>query len=152
MRTIKIIVLLLMVLMWGGPGYASFGGGTFGEPSRVLFISLSPTSTSQTLTAAQAQSVLVINNGAGVAKGGAIINLPVSVKGMDYTIITDLALTFRLKPASGEIINYSTNTANSKVKNTSAAIGDSIEVFCSTAGKWSVKGRFGTWVTDNNPG
>lgn len=112
---------------------------------------LTPTSTDQTLTAAQTGTTFVFNNGSGTAVSGATYTLPAAVAGLQYTFIGDVAKIFRLKPASGEIINYSTDVANSKVKNTSAAIGDSITVICVTAGQWSIKNRFGTWATDNNP-
>lgn len=112
---------------------------------------LSPASTSQTLTAAQSGTVLVINNNGGSAPNGVVVTLPIATPKLEYTIIVDVARFVRLKPQSGDIINFSTDIAGSKVKNTSAAIGDSIEVFCSTAGQWSVKSRTGTWATDNNP-
>lgn len=106
-------------------------------------------STNQTLTAAQTGTTMVFNNGVGAAKDNTTFTLPSAVVGLSYTVIGDVAHSFRLKPASGEIINYSTDIANSKVKNTSAAAGDSITVFCATIAQWSIKDKSGTWATDN---
>ena len=123
----------------------------YAQDTGIHFPYLNPASTDQTLTAAQSGTVLVINNLAGTYVNGATFTLPSAVPKLKYTFVIDVAKIFRLKPASGEIINFSTDIANSKVKNTSSAIGDSITVFCSTAGQWSVTEHFGTWATDNNP-
>lgn len=123
----------------------------YAKDTGIHFPYLTPASTSQTLTAAQSGTVLVINNANGTYVNGAMFLLPPAIPKLEYTFVIDVAKVFRIQPASGEIINYSTDIANSKVKNTSSAIGDSIEVFCATTGQWSVKSRTGTWATDNNP-
>lgn len=123
----------------------------YAKDSGIHFPYLTPASTSQTLTAAMSGTTFVLNNAGGTAPSGATMQLPPATPKLEFTFITDVNVFFRLKPATGEIINFSSNVANSKVRNTSAAIGDSIEVFCSTTGQWSVKSRSGTWATDNNP-
>lgn len=123
----------------------------YAKDSGIRYPYLTPASTSQTLTAAQSGTTFVLNNAGGVAPSGATMQLPAANPKMSYTFITDVAVNFRIKPATGEIINFSTAIANSKLKNTSAAIGDSIQVFCSTAGQWSIRTKVGTWAVDNNP-
>lgn len=123
----------------------------YAKDSGIHFPYLTPASTSQTLTAAQSGTTFVLNNAGGTAPNGAIMFLPAATPKLEYTFIVDVNVYIRLKPQAGEIINFSTNVASSKVRNTSAAIGDSIEVFCATTGVWSVKSKTGTWATDNNP-
>lgn len=126
----------------------------YAKDTGILYPYLPTTSTQQTLTAAQTGTTLVINNGAGTyttGASGATFTLPSAIPKLQYSFIIDVAGVFRLKPASGEIINFSTDVANSKIKNTSKAIGDSITIWCSTAGQWSIKDKVGTWATDNNP-
>lgn len=109
-------------------------------------------STNQTLTAAQTGTTYVFNNGAGTAQGLTIFTLPTSAVGMQYSFISDIAKSFRIKPQSADIIDYSTAVAGSKVNNGGSALaGDSITLFCATAGKWSIKNKVGTWTVDNNP-
>lgn len=121
----------------------------FARDTGIHYPYVTPASTSQTLTAYQSGSTFVVNNGGGTATGSPKIQLPTAIQKEDYTIITDVALAIRIVPATGEIINYSSDVANSRVKNTSAAIGDSIELFCATTGQWSIKSKSGTWATDN---
>ena len=114
-----------------------------------IIVPYTTASTNSTLTAAQTGTTIVFNNGSGTAQSNTTFTLPTSAVGMQYSFIGDITKYFRVKPASGEIINYSTAVANSKLKNSSAAIGDSIIVFCATAGQWSVKAQNGTWAVDN---
>jgi hypothetical protein len=104
-------------------------------------------STNQTITAAQTGTTIVFNNGSGVAASGTMFTLPAAVVGMEYTIIADIAKWFYVKPASGEIINFSNLSANQRISNAGSGVaGDSITLFCATAGQWSVKSRIGTWA------
>jgi len=149
MKVFKVIVLILAVIGMAVNAQAQFGGGNFGNP--VPSPTIIAASTSQTLTASQSGAVFVLNRNGGSAPNGAILTLPTATARLDYTFIVDTAVNIRIKPQAGDIINYATNVAGSKVKNTSATIGDSIELYCIVAGQWSVKNRFGTWATDNNP-
>lgn len=103
--------------------------------------------TNITLTAAQLGTVIVFNNSTGVAANGTQFTLPTAVVGMQYTVISDTAKFFYIKPASADIINFSTATTGQRISNaTTAAAGDSITLVCQTAGQWSIQSRIGTWV------
>lgn len=149
MKILRVCLMILGLIGASVNAHAQFGGGNFSSPMP------SPTiiaaSTSQTLTASQSGAVFVLNKNGGSAPNGSILTLPTASPRLDYTFIVDTAVYIRIKPQSGDIINFSTNVAGSAVRNTSAAISDSIELYCIVAGQWSVKNRFGTWATDNNP-
>lgn len=123
----------------------------FAQDTGTLF-AYTTASTNQTLTAAQTGTTMVFNNGAGTASGLTAFTLPTAAVGMRFTVIADIAKSFRIKPQSADIINYSTAIAGSKVNNGGSALaGDSIQLFCATAGKWSIATKVGTWTVDNNP-
>ena len=105
-------------------------------------------STNQTLTAAQTGTTFILNNGAGVAAGSPIFTLPTAAVGMKFSFVTDLAMTFRIDPQSTDTINYASTAAGYRIRNTSAAIGDSISFFCATANTWSIVSKSGTWAID----
>lgn len=124
----------------------------FAQDTGLLF-PYTTASTNQTLTAVQTGVTLVFNNGAGTANNLVIFTLPTAAVGMSYSFIADIAKSFRIKPQSADIINFSTAVAGSKINNGgSGAAGDAITLFCATAGKWSIKYKVGTWAVDNNPG
>ncbi len=121
----------------------------YAQDTGIHYPYLTPASTTQTLTAAQSGTTFVFNNAGGTAPSGAKMLLPAATPKLKYTFIVDAAVYIRLVPAAGEIINFSTAVANSRLKNTSAAIADSITVFCATAGQWSIVDKVGTWAVDN---
>lgn len=150
MKIFKILALSFLMVFFAVSAHAQdFGGGSFGKVA--AYPGVVAASTSQTLTASQTGQVFVLNKLLGVAPNGAIMSLPKASPKLDYTFIIDAAVYIRIKPQSADIINFSSDVAGSKVRNTSAAVGDSIEVFCVVAGQWSIKNRVGTWATDNNP-
>lgn len=104
-------------------------------------------STTYTITAAQTGTTIVFNNGGGTASNGTTFLLPTAVVGMQYTIVADVAKWFYLDCQTTDVINFSTATAGQRISNSATAVaGDSITVFCATAGQWSVKSRIGTWA------
>lgn len=107
-------------------------------------------STNQTLSATQSGQVIVFNNGAGAAVDGTRFTLPAAVVGLEFTIIADVAKFFRVAPASGETINFTSTAAGKRIASSSAAIGDSITLVCFTTGTWSIKAKSGTFAMENN--
>lgn len=119
---------------------------TFAADTGIVWPYLTKT-TNYTLTAAQSGTTVVFTG----SSNGTMFTLPAATVGLQYAIIADVAKWMYIKPASGEIINFSTNAANNRISNkTTAAIGDSITLFCATAGQWSSKTRVGTWTTEGN--
>lgn len=107
--------------------------------------------TNSTLSSAQTGNIIIFNNSTGVAANGTMFTLPAATVGLTYTIVADTAKFFYVKPASSDIINFSTNAANNRISNkTTAAIGDSVTLTCMTNGQWSIVNRVGTWTTEGN--
>lgn len=119
---------------------------TYAQDTGIVLPYIATATTNTTLTAIQSGATILFGNGAGVAANGTMYTLPAATVGLNYTIVSDVAKFFYVKPASGEIINYSTCAANNRVANTSAAAGDSISLFSLTAGTWSIKSKIGTWA------
>lgn len=123
----------------------STGTVTFAQDTAILY-PYTTASTNQTLTALNSGQVVVFNNGGGVSANGTQYTLPAATVGLDITIVADVAKWFYLAPAGTDLINITSNVASGRVSNqSSAAIGDSIEVFCATAGTWTVRTLKGTW-------
>ncbi len=99
--------------------------------------------TNVTLTANQSGQTFVQNN---TTYTNVKFFLPTAVPGMTYTFIADTTNYIQITPQSTDTINYSTLGAGNGLKNTSAAIGDHIQVFCAVANKWSVYDIGGTWA------
>lgn len=125
---------------------------TFAQDTGIYYPYISTATTSTTLLASQTGATVVFNNGAGTAANGTTYTLPASAVGMQFTFVSDVAKYFRLAPTGTDVFKYSTATTNSKLSNVGSALaGDSITVFCSIAGEWSISDRAGTWTVDNNP-
>lgn len=123
---------------------------TFAQDTGIYSPYVSTATTNTTLTAAQTGTTVVFNNGAGVAANATTYTLPASTVGMQFTVVSDVAKYFRLAPTGTDVFKYSTATTNSKISNSGSALaGDSITVFCSIAGEWSIKDKVGTWGVDN---
>ena len=103
-------------------------------------------STAETLTASQTGVTYVRTNGAGAAVDGAIYTLPTAAVGMEYTFVTDVAKIMEIDPQSSDTIQYASTSAGYRIRNTTAAAGDSITLFCAVANSWSVKTAKGTWA------
>lgn len=122
------------------------GTVTYASDTSVLF-PYSVATTNQTLTVANSGSIIVFNNSASTAANGTMFTLPTAAVGMQFTIISDIAKFMYIKPASTDTINFSTATAGQRLQNiTTAAAGDSISLFCASAGNWSVVDKTGTWA------
>lgn len=130
---------------------SNLGWVRFASDTGIYYPYLATATTNTTLLASQTGTTVVFNNGTGTAANGTQYTLPAATVGMNFTIIGDVAKFFYVKPASGEIINYSTNLANNRISNkTTAAIGDSVSLFCIVAGQWSIKSRIGTWTSEGS--
>ncbi len=124
----------------------SDGTLTYASDTSILY-PYSTASTNATLTALQSGSIIVFNNGAGAAASGTQFTLPTAAVGMEYTIVADIAKWIYVDAQSTDTINFSTATAGQRINNSStAAKGDSITLFCASAGNWSVVDRIGTWA------
>ncbi len=75
--------------------------------------------------------------------------LPAAVVGMNFRFVTatDTA-SIVLDPNGTELIRFSTLVEGDAIKSPGAS-ADSIELFCATAGEWSVPNINGTWTDDN---
>ena len=122
---------------------------TFQQDTGLTIPYISTATTNTTLTAAQTGTTVVLNNGNGVAATNTMYTLPAATVGLNYSFITDVAKQFIVHPAGTDQIMYSTIPAGAGILNSSAAIGDSIEVVCLRAGKWSIKNITGTWANSN---
>lgn len=105
-------------------------------------------STNVTLTAANSGQTIIFNNGGGTAQSGTTFLLPSATVGLEIAVVADIAKWFYVKPGVGtDTINFSTATAGQRISNSgTAAAGDSITLYCATAGKWSVLDHNGTWA------
>lgn len=122
---------------------------TFQQDTGLTIPYISTATTNTTLTAAQTGTTITLNNGSGAAANGTMYTLPAATVGLNYSFITDVAKSFIVHPNGTDQILYSTIPAGNGIRNSSAAIGDDIELVCIRAGFWSIKNIGGTWVNSN---
>ncbi len=100
--------------------------------------------TTTTLVPAQSGTTIVVTP----IQGNTRVNLPAATVGMEYAIVDDAAFSLAVYPATGETINFASLAASAGLINSSTpAKGDSLTLFCSVAGKWSVSNMRNTWVS-----
>lgn len=122
---------------------------TYAQDTGIVDPYLGTATTNATLTAAQSGTTVVLSNGGGAAVNATQYTLPAATVGLNYAFIADVAKYMIVHPNGTDTIDYSTIPAGNGIKNTTAAIGDSIELICVNSGKWSVKNITGTWATSN---
>ncbi len=116
---------------------------TFASDTGITWPYVSST-TNTTLTAYQTGTTLVFNGASNDTK----YQLPAATVGMQYSFVSDSAVSMRVMPATGEIINYASLAASYGLTNSSTpAKGDHLTLFCATAGQWSVKAMKNSWVS-----
>ena len=99
--------------------------------------------TNDTLTAADSGRTYVTTAG---TTSFVILNLPAATPGLNFPVITGTTHSVYLNPSGTEIINYASLLAGDAIYNSSAAKGDSIVLFCVTAGQWEADIHNGTWA------
>ena len=100
-------------------------------------------STTTAFTAAQTGTTAVFTG----AASGTSFTLPTAVVGMRYTVIGDVAKYFYIDAQSTDTIKLSGTSAGYRISNSgTAAIGDSITLFCAVANTWSIEAKSGTWA------
>lgn len=105
-----------------------------------------PATTNTTLVVGQSGNILVFN---GVSLDTKFF-LPTAVPGLDFAVIDDTTNFIAMIPQSTDKINIASTITGQGIHNaTSAAIGNAIELYCATAGIWSVRDQSGTWTTGN---
>ena len=120
----------------------------FQNDTSILFPYQSGT-TNDTLTAADSGRTYVVTSGAVSA---VILKFPPAAVGMEFPIVSATTELIYLNPNGTDIINYASLAAGDAIYNSSSAKGDSITLFCVTAGEWSVKNAYGTWADGNSMG
>jgi|GEM_PF-4262464 len=99
--------------------------------------------TNTTMTAAQTGTTVVVTPSANNTR----MTLPTAVVGMQYSFVSDGTNYMCVKPQSTDTISFASLAAGQNLCNSSTpAKGDSITVFCATAGTWSVKSMRNTWA------
>lgn len=146
LTSLGLLFVILTQCAWNTPGWET------SYPIKPAAITYPGTvaTTNQTLTAAQTGLTIIFNNSTGVAANGTQYTLPTATVGLDYSVVADTAKWFYLTPQTTDTINIGAATAGQRIANSgTAAVGDSIEVLCITAGQWSIKSRTGTWAVTN---
>lgn len=116
---------------------------TFAQDTGIYWPYITATTTT-TLVPAQSGTTLVVTP----VQGDTRVNLPAAVVGMEYAVVDDAAFSLAVYPATGDTINFASLAASAGLINsTSPAKGDSVTLFCSVAGKWSVSNMRNTWVS-----
>lgn len=100
--------------------------------------------TTTTLVPAQSGTTIVVTP----VQNNTRVNLPAATVGMEYTVVDSAAFSLAVYPATGETINFASLAASAGLINSSTpAKGDSLDLFCSVAGKWDVRSMRNTWVS-----
>jgi hypothetical protein len=87
------------------------------------------------------------NEGAG---GAIVCSLPAAVPGLHYLFTVEAAQELRIDPDGTETISLPSSGVPGAAGKylTANAIGESVELFCSNAGSWRVRGFTGTWTAE----
>lgn len=120
---------------------ANLGWVTFAQDTGIYFPYTTAT-TNQTLLASQTGTTLVSTSSATNAR----YTLPTATVGMDFNVVAGSAKQLQVTPQTTDTILFSSNTAGQGLVNSTAALGDSIELFCYVANTWAVKNHDGTWT------
>lgn len=102
------------------------------------------------LTLASYQSGIII--GAYPSSTNTTYTLPTAVAGLDYYLVDgdSTGKTWQIAIQSTDYIAFTGEILGRGIKNTSAAQGDQIELFCVFAGQWLIKDKTGTWAVGNS--
>ena len=125
----------------------SSGVITFAQDTGIVFPYLTAT-TNLTLTAAQTGTTLIFTGTSNNTR----FTLPTATVGSVYQVTSSVAKSMQITPQSTDTIAYASLTIGQGLVNSSAAVGDGIELICYAANLWAVKNITGTWThTNANP-
>lgn len=87
------------------------------------------------------------NNG---ASGAVTCSLPAATVGLRFIFTVEAAQEHRIDPNGTETISLPSSGVPGAAGKylTADAIGESVELFCSKAGSWRVRGFTGTWTAE----
>lgn len=109
-----------------------------------IYLPYTSATTTTTLTAFQTGTTMIFTG----ASTNTRFTLPTATVGMEYAFVNDTTNTMAVYPNTGDTINFASLATSFGLTNSSTpAKGDSLILFCSVAGKWSVKSMRNTWVS-----
>lgn len=107
-----------------------------------IFMPYATSTTNTTLVPSQSGTTFVSTS----TSTNAAFTLPTAAVGMDYTIVAGSAKQLQVRVQSTDTIAFASLAAGQGLVNSTAALGDTIELFCYVANTWVVKNHDGTWT------